>query len=70
MENNNEMGKMSIRIDAEDKAALAAYAKENDLTMSQVIRRIIKDFLNTLYEEQGKGRGLIRARFYYYERSE
>lgn len=51
MENNNEMGKMSIRIDAEDKAALAAYAKENDLTMSQVIRRIIKDFLNNLYEE-------------------
>lgn len=51
MENNNEMGKMSIRIDAEDKAALAVYAKENDLTMSQVIRRIIKDFLNNLHEE-------------------
>lgn len=49
---NNEMGKMSIRIDAEDKIALAAYAKANDLTMSQVIRRIIKDFLNNLHNEE------------------
>ena len=41
----DEMGKMSIRIDREDKEALASYAKENDLTMSQLIRRMIKDFL-------------------------
>lgn len=47
----DEMDKMSIRIDAEDKAALLTYAKENDLTMSQVIRRIIKDFLNSLDKE-------------------
>lgn len=48
---NNKTGKVSIRIDAEDKIALAAYAKANDLTMSQVIRRIIKDFLNNLHKE-------------------
>ena len=41
----DEMGKMSIRIDLEDKEALAKYAKENDLTMSQLIRRMIKEFL-------------------------
>ena len=41
----DEMGKMSIRIDLEDKEALAKYAKENDLTMSQLLRRMIKEFL-------------------------
>ena len=41
----DEMGKMSIRIDLEDKEALAKYAKDNDLTMSQLIRRMIKEFL-------------------------
>ena len=41
----DEMGKMSIRIDHEDKEALAKYAKENDLTMSQQLRRMIKEFL-------------------------
>ena len=41
----DEMGKMSIRIDLEDKEALAKYAKQNDLTMSQLIRRMIKEFL-------------------------
>lgn len=48
---NNKIGKVSIRLDPKDKAALVAYAKANDLTMSQVIRRIIKDFLNNLYKE-------------------
>ena len=41
----DEMGKMSIRIDLEDKEALAKYAKENDSTMSQLLRRMIKEFL-------------------------
>ena len=40
-----DKGKMSIRIDLEDKEALAQYAKNNDLTMSQLIRRMIKEFL-------------------------
>lgn len=48
---NNKTGKVSIRIDTKDKIALAAYAKANDLTMSQVIRRVIKDFLNNLHED-------------------
>lgn len=39
------MGKMSIRLEQEDKDALVKYAKENDLSVSQVLRRIIKDFL-------------------------
>ena len=41
----DDMGKMSIRIDLEDKEALVQYAKDNDLTVSQVIRRMIKEFL-------------------------
>lgn len=41
----DKMSKMSIRISQEDKELLAQYAQENDLTMSQVIRRMIKEFL-------------------------
>ena len=34
-----------INLACKDKEALAKYAKENDLTMSQLIRRMIKEFL-------------------------
>lgn len=40
-----EMAKMSVRIKVEEKDALMKYADDNDLTMSQVIRRAIKEFL-------------------------
>lgn len=45
MVEKEDMGKMSIRLEQEDKNALVRYAKENDLSVSQVLRRIIKDFL-------------------------
>jgi antitoxin component of RelBE/YafQ-DinJ toxin-antitoxin module len=36
---------ISIRIDETEKEALQEYAKEHDLTVSQVVRRAIKGFL-------------------------
>lgn len=41
----SEMTSISIRLSAEEKEALAQYAVEQDLTMSQVVRRAIKEFL-------------------------
>ena len=40
------MAMLSIRIDDNDKEALQKYANENDLSVSQVIRKAIKEFLN------------------------
>ena len=36
---------ISIRIEEEEKEALQKYAKEHDLTVSQFVRRAIKEFL-------------------------
>jgi predicted transcriptional regulator len=36
---------ITIRIDETEKEALQEYAKEHDLTVSQVVRRAIKGFL-------------------------
>ena len=40
------MAMLSIRIENNDKEALQKYANENDLSVSQVIRKAIKEFLN------------------------
>ena len=40
------MTTISIRIDESEKEALQEYAKEHDLTVSQVVRRAIKSFLS------------------------
>lgn len=40
------MATLSIRIEDNDKEALQNYANENDLSVSQVIRKAIKEFLN------------------------
>lgn len=40
------MATLSIRIEDNDKEALQKYANENDLSVSQVIRKAIKEFLN------------------------
>lgn len=37
--------RITIRIGAEEKEILWEYAQENDLTISQVIRRAIKEFI-------------------------
>lgn len=39
------MTSISIRLEETEKEALQKYAKEHDLSVSQVVRKIIKDFL-------------------------
>lgn len=39
------MTSISIRLEEVEKEALQKYAKEHDLSVSQVVRKIIKDFL-------------------------
>ena len=36
---------VSVRLSDEEKKRLEEYAKENDLTLSQVIRKALKNFL-------------------------
>ena len=45
------MEKITIRISEDEKLLLQSYCDENDLTMSFIIRRIIKQFLNTITSE-------------------
>lgn len=39
------MTTISVRLEEEEKKVLQEYANENDLTVSQVVRRAIKDYL-------------------------
>ena len=39
------MTTITIRLEEIEKQAIAQYANENDLSMSQVIRRAVKEFL-------------------------
>lgn len=41
----DEMTKVSLRIDDSEKKALLFYAGRNDLNLSQVIRKAIREFL-------------------------
>ena len=41
------MATISIRIEENEKEALQDYAKKYDLSVSQVVRRAIKEFLDT-----------------------
>lgn len=47
------MATISIRIEDNEKEALQQFAQENDLSVSQVVRRAIKEFLrmNEIAEE-------------------
>lgn len=36
---------ITVRLSSEEKQALQDYANEHDLTMSQVVRRALKEFL-------------------------
>lgn len=36
---------LTVKIPEEDRQTLEEYCKENDMTMSQVVRKLIKDFL-------------------------
>ena len=44
------MLKISIRLDEVEKELLQDYAEEQGVTISQVIRRLIKKFLDEHYE--------------------
>lgn len=46
------MTTISIRIDDNDKETLQNYANENDLSVSQIIRKAIREFLNKEKEEK------------------
>lgn len=41
-----QLVKMSLRVSEGEKEAISEYAKMHDLSMSQVIRKAIKEFLN------------------------
>ena len=41
----SDLTTISIRLSDEEKEALQKFAKEHDLTISQVVRRAIKDLL-------------------------
>ena len=44
------MERITIRLDEVEKELLQEYAEENDTTISQVIRRLIKEFLDEKFE--------------------
>lgn len=39
------MASITIRLDEKEKEALAVIARQNDLSLSQVVRRAIKEYL-------------------------
>lgn len=41
-----EMTTLSLRLSKDEKEAIAQYAQEHDLSMSQVIRKAVKDLLD------------------------
>lgn len=42
-----DFANVSVRLTSEEKKVLEKYAKEHDLTMSQVIRAAIKSYIET-----------------------
>jgi predicted transcriptional regulator len=46
----NYVERITIRLDEVEKELLQEYAEENDTTVSQVIRRLIKEFLDEKFE--------------------
>ncbi len=40
-----ENSSITVRLSEDEKKALQTYAEENDLTLSQIVRRAIKSFL-------------------------
>lgn len=44
------MEKISIRLDEIEKELLQEYAEDQGVTISQIIRRLIKEFLDEHYE--------------------
>lgn len=47
MARRDDMTKVSFRISVDEKNELMKFAEENDLTISQIIRRSVKMFLDS-----------------------
>ena len=47
MERRDDMTKVSFRVSIDEKNKLTKFAEENDLTISQIIRRSVKMFLDS-----------------------
>ncbi len=47
MARREDMTKVSFRISVDEKNELMKFAEENDLTISQIIRRSVKMFLDS-----------------------
>lgn len=47
----DDMTKISFRISIDEKEELLKFAEINDLTISQIIRRAVKQFLEKVDEE-------------------
>ena len=47
------MNSISVRISDDEKDLLSQYASSQDLTISQVVRRAIKEFLQTNLQTKG-----------------
>lgn len=46
------MTTITIRLEESEKQAIAEYAEANDLSMSQVVRRALKEYLAKQQEEE------------------
>lgn len=44
------MERITIRLDEVDKELLQEYAEDKDITISQIIRRLIKEFLDKEFQ--------------------
>ena len=49
-ERRPNMAKISLRIDEEDKKVLEKIAEEQDLSISQLVRRAIKEYIKKIKE--------------------
>ena len=47
MARRDDMTKVSFRVSTDEKNKLTKFAEENDLTISQIIRRSVKMFLDS-----------------------
>lgn len=47
MARRDDMTKVSFRVSIDEKNKLTKFAEENDLTISQIIRRSVKMFLDS-----------------------
>ena len=52
MKGGEKMTQITIRLSYQEKNILAKYAFENDLTVSQIVRSLIRKYLKEIENEQ------------------